>query len=65
MTETFVIAVNEQREAALVGCAGQRYTSPPQTLEQARALAGCCSAGRWQAPARGGRRSRAGSGPSR
>jgi hypothetical protein len=32
MTETFVIAVSEQRHEALAGCAAQSYTSPPQGL---------------------------------
>jgi single-strand DNA-binding protein len=59
---TFVIAVSEQRQAALAGCAAQSYTSPPQSLEQARALAGLllgapvAGAGPWRHPIAGGQR---------
>jgi hypothetical protein len=56
---TFVIAVSEQRQTALAGCAAQSYTSPPQSLEQARALAGLllgasvAGTGPWRHPNRG------------
>ena len=62
MTETFVIAVSEQREAALAGCPAQSYTSPPQSLEQAQALAGLLlgapvtGTGPWRHPIAGGQR---------
>ena len=62
IAETFVIAVSEQREAALAGCEGQSYTSPPQSLEQARALAGLLlgapvpGTGPWRHPIAGGQR---------
>ena len=62
MAETFVIAVSEQREAALAGCPAQSYTSPPQSLEQARALAGLllgapvAGSGPWRHPIAGGQR---------
>ena len=57
-----MIAVSEQREAALAGCAGQSYTSPPQSLEQARALAGLllggpvAGTGPWRQAIAGGQR---------
>jgi single-strand DNA-binding protein len=62
MTETFVVAVSDQRESALAGCAAQSYTSPPQSLEQARALAGLLlgapvgGTGPWRHPIAGGQR---------
>lgn len=59
MAGAFVIAVSEQRQSALAGCAGQDYTSPPQSLEQARALAGLLLGAPVTGAARGGTRSRA------
>jgi single-strand DNA-binding protein len=62
MSETFVITLSEERDAALVGSAGQSYTSPPQSLEQARALAGLLlgapvsGAGPWRHAIAGGQR---------
>ena len=62
MTGTFVIAVSEQRETALTGSPAQSYTSPPQSLEQARALAGLllgapvAGTGPWRQPIAGGQR---------
>ncbi len=64
MAGAFVIAVSEQRQSALAGCAGQDYTSPPQSLEQARAraLAGLLlgapvtGAGPWRHAIAGGQR---------
>lgn len=59
---TFRVAVSEQRQPALAGLAAQSYTSPPQTLEQARALAGLLlgapvlGAGPWRHPIAGGQR---------
>lgn len=58
----FRVAVREQRQAALAGCAGQDYTSPAQSLEQARALAGLLlgapvtGAGPWRQAIAGGQR---------
>ena len=62
MAGAFVIAVSEQRQSALAGCDGQDYTSPPQSLEQARALAGLLlgapvtGAGPWRHAIAGGQR---------
>ncbi len=62
MPGSFRVAVREQRQAALAGCAAQDYTSPPQSLEQARALAGLLlgapvtGAGPWRQAIAGGQR---------
>ncbi len=58
----FVVAVREQRTRALVGSVGQSYTSPPQTEQQARALAELLAdrpldgPGPWRQPIAGGQR---------
>ncbi len=60
MAAAFRVAVCERRQSALAGCEAQDYTSPPQSLEQARALAGLllgapvAGAGPWRQAIAGG-----------
>jgi hypothetical protein len=58
----FVVTVHEHRTLALAGREGQSYTSPPQTEQQARTLAGLLAGtavigpGPWRHPIAGGQR---------
>jgi hypothetical protein len=58
----FVVEVHEQRTEALTGTPPLAYTSPPQTEQDARALAALLADGRvdgpgpWRHPIAGGQR---------
>ena len=58
----FVVTVHEHRTLALASREGQSYTSPPQTEQQARTLAGLLAGaavigpGPWRHPIAGGQR---------